>query len=297
MLNQNEQYACYIKGTKKQILKQVNSIGIDHFVHDSMDGICDRLFMDIDRFHKMKRDKDTVKNRTSFPEIATAATLIENKIVASWESIRLFPIDDKNPTSTIPDFLTNILINDRMVVLEPHSMRNLFNLSRHTLKHIGRDIWRRIEIFNDNKELFFVMISDLHPEHFQTLGYNVNDFCDCYLFRRDGTATFKDRTLTLSYGIDQDQQKKELFRSKYYKMFIRNTDCATQLSSYHVNLTYLMDMVFAKSMGSIHLGLEEFMSNTAQIVNAQIKRATAPINEQIEHIKKEQLNISNSMLI
>ncbi|MCL5423768.1 MAG: hypothetical protein M1385_01640, partial [Candidatus Marsarchaeota archaeon] len=164
---------------RKSIYNVVVDIGEARMLNEVVNAVNQNIFYDIDTISALKRKRELNKNRVSLPELATAATIINNDLIGCWEQIRIFPERYDNRKSIKPDFFTNMRVNDKLLAIEFHSLKMHFRIYSRHVNRIKEDLEKRIAA-HKNKGPFFIFTSDIDAKVISNFGYNVMDFCDCY---------------------------------------------------------------------------------------------------------------------
>ena len=262
--------SAYARLIRNSIYDTVVEVGIAHMRNKIIENVNMNLFYDIDTISVLKRKKERENDNVSIPELTTAVAIVHNNMIGCWEQIRLFPEDYNNRKSTIPDFFTNLLVNDRLLAIEFHSLKKQFKYYKKCLHLLRENMEKRIAVHRKDGP-FLIFASDVGAEFLSDFGYNVMDFCSCYINIVNNTAIFNSNNYSLTYGKAADDNIREDFSKKYYRLFVRDLNCLDSMSQYDVALTFFLNEIINKDNILKKLYYSEFIEYLGSYIEKQIK--------------------------
>ncbi len=255
---------------RKSIYNVIIDIGEARMLNEIINSVNQNIFYDIDTISALKRKRERNRNRVSLPELATAATIVSNNMIGCWEQIRIFPERYDNRKSIKPDFFTNMMINDKLLAIEFHSLKMHFRIYSRQLHKIKEDLEKRIAA-HKNKGPFFIFTSDVDAEFLSNFGYNVMDFCDCYLNISNNRAIYDNDEYSLTYDSKADAKLINDFSKQYYRLFLRDFEGIKDMARYSLGLSNLLNIVLPEENTIKKLYYSEFVEHLYSYVRRQIK--------------------------
>ncbi len=139
-------------------------------------------FEDLVRINTYKKERSRI---VSTPEITTALVLVNNGISFSWENFKLFKQDEnKNWDVIFPDFVTNLMTDNKLTVIEYHALE----LERITVKDPDKrksNVKRKLVKWSNcisGRNYFMVFCGDLQREELvNSCNGEVPNFAEIYV--------------------------------------------------------------------------------------------------------------------
>ncbi len=114
---------CYLNYTAENFRTVLRSNGKKRILDIVIKHVEDTYVEDFDDLIKINRLKKDMLKTISNTEITTAVALVNNGVSFSWENFRLFKSDqDKNFRGISPDFITNLITDNRLILVEYHAL-------------------------------------------------------------------------------------------------------------------------------------------------------------------------------
>ncbi len=271
MFNRNVEVSrVYSRLIRKSIYNVVMDIGEARMLNEVINTVNQNIFYDIDTISTLKRKREQNKNKISLPELATAATIVNNGMIGCWEQIRIFPERYDNRKSITPDFFTNMMVNDKLVAIEFHSLKMHFRIYNAHLDRIKDDLEKRIAA-HKNRGHFFIFTSDINTKFLSNFGYNVMDFCDCYYNISGSMAICENKEYSLTFDSIADAKIINDFSKQYYRLFLRDFEDIKNMAKYSLGLSNLLNIVLPNEHTIKKLYYSEFVEHLHDYIRRQIK--------------------------
>ena len=177
----------YMHSGEKSLFRTIKREGVENVIPVILEEVEKKISFNINEFERDISLRTSLRNNApSTPEIITGIALSNSKISFCWDFLRVFS-DNKAKThkSIFPDFITNVMIGDKLLAVEFHSMKMLFNGLKDKFK--ADTVKKEVEQWTGgtvNSNLYVLFISDFKYETFTNV-FNVDplsfsDICVTY---------------------------------------------------------------------------------------------------------------------
>lgn len=175
----------YMYSGEKSFFRSIKREGLDNVIPVILEEVNKRISFNINEFEKDIILRTSLRKKApSTPEIITGITLSNSGVSFCWDFLRVFSDPGaKTHKSIFPDFITNVMIGDKLLAVEFHSMKMLFNKlnEKFRVETIRKEVdqWTGGTI---NSNLYVLFISDLKYKTFtDVFGVNPLSFSDIYV--------------------------------------------------------------------------------------------------------------------
>ncbi|MEM0201074.1 MAG: hypothetical protein QXD23_01585 [Candidatus Micrarchaeaceae archaeon] len=201
----------YLRCSSNSLNRIIKSNGKERVINAILEDATKNYVSTFDDLCKIKRLKEDKKQQISRTEIATALVLINNGVSFSWENFRLFGVGQKQKIISIfPDFITDLRINKKRVVVEYHSLELDMHKSLVPEKK-EENVVKKIIKWGDcifNKEYYMIFCSDFKIEKLINICQgNLNNFTDIYISGKNFPNIFLKNEKDLKIDIEPEKLK------------------------------------------------------------------------------------------
>ncbi len=175
----------YMYSGEKSLFRTIKREGVENVIPIILEEVDKKISFNINEFEKDIILRTSLRNKApSTPEIITGIALSNSKISFCWDFLRVFSDNGtKTHKSIFPDFITNVMIGDKLLAVEFHSMKMLFSglSDKFKVDAIKKEVdqWTGGTI---NSNLYVLFISDFKYETFTNVfGVDPLSFSDIYV--------------------------------------------------------------------------------------------------------------------
>ncbi len=249
--------------------------GIDAMVDTIMKGVRENTVADLSDLKKCREEKSNGgKNRLSFPEVLTGVALLECNLSYCWDYLRIFPDLSSNSNKTIyPDFVTNLLFENKIVTLEYHSLNLIYRLNKKKYRNISiQNEANQWEAGTFNNGLYVIFGSDFTQNRLsEEFNVDVRRFSDVYISPNSFPyiLTRNEGVVRINHEDTTHEKNKISIKKSFEELKMEIREDRKNFLYYDVLVHILRDL--EAKPGIRKLGKEEFLERIEGYTRKQIE--------------------------